>query len=183
MLDSNAADTAEPVSDDRSSASAELVSAPEIRPARKNPAAMTPAPSLAKTNSGNAKPQTLAARTAVHPSLAVQGTKLVAEPSLAAAPATLQPVAPAADPSANLTKLDSSAPTYLEVGSFKESKWADDAVERLTQMGFHAICVHKTMLWKLQSYHVEVGPYSTSSEMQGAQDRLAAQGFKPHPVK
>jgi len=74
------------------------------------------------------------------------------------------------------------AETYLEVGSFGDTKWADDAVERLSQLGFHAICVHKTVLWR-QSYHVQVGPYVTSDQIDDAQKRLTDQGFKSHVVK
>ncbi len=77
---------------------------------------------------------------------------------------------------------DSIAETYLEVGSFKDTKWADDAVERLSQQGFHAICVHKTVFW-IQSYHVQVGPYATSDQIDQAQERLTEQGIKSHIVK
>lgn len=36
------------------------------------------------------------------------------------------------------------APSYLEVGSFKDAKWADSAVDQLDSLGFHAICIHKS---------------------------------------
>jgi hypothetical protein len=170
--------------DSSSSAPAELNSVADApRPARRKPAAQAPAASLVKPTSPNSTNQAVIARTVSHSSAAVQDTKLIAEPSLAAAPAILQPPAPGVDAGSSGAKADSSVPTYLEVGSFKESKWADDAVEKLNQMGFHAICVHKTMLWKLQSYRVQVGPYATASEMEAAQVRLTAQGFKPHAVK
>jgi serine/threonine protein kinase len=83
---------------------------------------------------------------------------------------------------ASADKPASIAGTYLEVGSFKDTKWADDAVERLSQQGFHAICVHKTVLW-MQSYHVEVGPYVASDQVDDAQKRLTEQGIKSHIVK
>ena len=79
-------------------------------------------------------------------------------------------------------KSDLITETYLEVGSFKETEWADDAVERLSQLGFHAICVHKTVLW-MQSYHVQVGPYTASEQIDNAQKRLADQGITSHIVK
>ena len=100
-------------------------------------------------------------------------------------PAT-RPPAPAtasadrAEPSAG--KPGDVAQTYLEVGSFKDTQWADDAVERLSKLGFHAICVHKTVLWK-QSYHVQVGPYVTSDQIDHAQEQLTEQGIKSHVVK
>jgi len=91
--------------------------------------------------------------------------------------------APSVDPAKPGTgKPDSIAASYLEVGTFKETEWADDAVQKLSQLGFHAICVHKTVLWK-QSYHVEVGPYGTPEEVDHAQKRLTEQGFKTHIVK
>jgi serine/threonine protein kinase len=104
-----------------------------------------------------------------------------------ATPVSLPAPQPAAAVSASSAqpatdKPASIAETYLEVGAFGDTHWADDAVERLSQMGFHAICVHKTLLWK-QSYHVQVGPYTTSEQLDDAQQRLTAQGFKPRVVK
>ncbi|MDR3720599.1 MAG: protein kinase [Candidatus Acidoferrales bacterium] len=86
----------------------------------------------------------------------------------------------------NQPKTEESEPAstgiYLEVGSFKDAKWADDAADRLTQLGFHAICIHKTVLW-MQSYHVEVGPYGNADEIAENQERLDLQGFKSHVAK
>jgi predicted Ser/Thr protein kinase len=72
--------------------------------------------------------------------------------------------------------------TYLEVGTFNDGSWADEAVSRLSEMGFHAICVHKKQLWA-QSYRVEVGPFETLQNMESAEQQLTAKGFKPHAVK
>jgi hypothetical protein len=71
---------------------------------------------------------------------------------------------------------------YLEVGSFKDSTWADEAVEKLKQLGFHSFAVHKAHLW-LQSYQVKVGPYADKEALEDARKNLVLQGFKPHPVK
>jgi cell division septation protein DedD len=71
---------------------------------------------------------------------------------------------------------------YLEVGSFKDESWANAAIEKLTQLGFHAILIHKQRLW-VQSYHVEVGPYGSSGSIAGARQILDSQGFKVHPAK
>jgi len=54
-------------------------------------------------------------------------------------------------------------------------------VEKLTQLGFHAVVVHKTLLWA-QSFHVEVGPYTDPKEMETARQSLASRGFKSHTV-
>jgi cell division protein FtsN len=109
------------------------------------------------------------------------GAALASASVPASQPAT--PAAASVDPAKpSPAKPDSIAASYLEVGTFKESEWADDAVDKLSQLGFHAICVHKTLLWK-QSYHVEVGPYATPEEISQAQEQLTAQGFKPHVVK
>jgi cell division protein FtsN len=71
---------------------------------------------------------------------------------------------------------------YFEVGSFKDSTWADQAVAKLTQLGFHAASVRKNLLW-VRSYQVRVGPYADTKDMQAAIQDLSSQGFKPHPLK
>jgi serine/threonine protein kinase/cell division protein FtsN len=71
---------------------------------------------------------------------------------------------------------------FLEVGSFKDAPWADNAVEKLAQFGFHAISVQKGHLWA-QSYHVQVGPYASQKDIDNAQQTLASHGFKGHVVK
>ena len=70
---------------------------------------------------------------------------------------------------------------YLEVGTFKDETWANNAVDKLTQLGFHAVLIHKNLLWS-QSYHVQVGPYTNQKDIADARQSLAAQGFKAHPV-
>ena len=74
-----------------------------------------------------------------------------------------------------------TAETYFEVGAFKDETWANQAVDKLTQLGFHTFVIHKNLLWS-QSYHVEVGPYTNQKDIANARQILAAQGFKPHPV-
>ncbi|HLJ17764.1 MAG TPA: protein kinase [Bryobacteraceae bacterium] len=71
---------------------------------------------------------------------------------------------------------------YLEVGSFKDPTWADNAVDKLRQLGLHSISYHKTVLW-MQSYQVRVGPYANQKDLEEARERLIAEGFKPHAVK
>lgn len=99
-------------------------------------------------------------------------------------PAAANP-APASSKSSDASTPESKpeAPaSYLEVASFKEATWADNAAEKLTQLGFRAISVYKSRLW-MQSYRVQVGPYTDLKEMETDRLRLAAQGFKSHPVK
>jgi serine/threonine protein kinase/class 3 adenylate cyclase len=77
---------------------------------------------------------------------------------------------------------DSKAPKlYFEVGTFKDETWANNAVDKLTQLGFHAVLIHKNLLWT-QSYHVEVGPYTNQKDIAEARQNLASHGFKTHPV-
>ena len=77
---------------------------------------------------------------------------------------------------------DSKAPKlYFDVGTFKDETWANNAVDKLTQLGFHAVLIHKNLLWT-QSYHVEVGPYTNQKDIAEARQSLASQGFKTHPV-
>ncbi len=71
---------------------------------------------------------------------------------------------------------------YLEVGSFKDASWAQNAVEKLAALGYHAISVHQSRLW-MQSFHVQVGPFTDLGEVDTAQKSLASQGFKTHLVK
>jgi cell division septation protein DedD len=71
---------------------------------------------------------------------------------------------------------------YLEVGTFKDPTWADNAVDKLRQIGLHSISYHKAVLW-MQSYQVRVGPYANQKDLEEARQRLLAEGFKPHPVK
>jgi serine/threonine protein kinase/class 3 adenylate cyclase len=118
------------------------------------------------------------------------------------APAAVQNAAPepAAEPTEIATALEpafspsyiASAPKaaadaaktpklYIEVGTFKDETWANNAVDKLTQLGFHAIVIHKNLLWT-QSYHVQVGPYTDQKDIADARQSLAAQGFKAHPV-
>lgn len=94
----------------------------------------------------------------------------------------LQP-AQAPDASASSSNMKSTLPeAYLEVGSFNDQNWADDAVNQLTHLGFAAFSVHKTHLW-VQSYHVEVGPFKTVASLEAAETSLEAKGFKSHAVK
>jgi cell division septation protein DedD len=99
-------------------------------------------------------------------------------PPAAANPA---PASPKTDVKTPESQPEATA-SFLEVASFKEATWADNAVEKLKQLGFHAVSVHKSHLW-MQSYRVQVGPYTDAKEMEADRLRLVAQGFKSHPVK
>jgi cell division septation protein DedD/predicted Ser/Thr protein kinase len=68
---------------------------------------------------------------------------------------------------------------YLEVGSFKDSIWAQKAVDQLAGLGFHAVSIHKGRLW-MQSYHVQVGPYANQTDIEAAQRSLASHDFASH---
>ncbi len=92
------------------------------------------------------------------------------------------PAVPADGPKSTHTEATSLPALYLEVGTFKEEAWANSAVEKLSKLGFHAVCIHKSRLW-VESYHVQVGPYMDPKEMEAARQRLASQGFKIHTVK
>ncbi len=103
----------------------------------------------------------------------------LSQPSNAPEPAVEQPSAAnqakAVDTESKAQKL------YFEVGSFKDETWASSAVDKLTQLGFHAVIIHKNLLWS-QSYHVQVGPYTNQKDIAEARQSLAAQGFKAHAV-
>lgn len=74
-----------------------------------------------------------------------------------------------------------TANLFLEVGAFKDEGLANDAEQKLTQLGFHPMLMHKNLLW-MQSYRVQVGPYSSQKEAAEAQQSLAAQGFKARRI-
>jgi len=95
------------------------------------------------------------------------------EPVVDAGSAAAQPKA--IDSDAKIRKL------YVEVGTFKDENWASSAVDKLTELGFHAVLVHKNLLW-VNSYHVQVGPYANQKDLAEAQKDLATHGFKAHPV-
>ncbi len=95
---------------------------------------------------------------------------------------TLQPATARSAPNASAQPQPPLSEPYLEVGSFNDSDWADEAVNRLSRLGFAAFAVHKSRLW-IQSYHVEVGPFKTTNGLESAEARLAANGFKSHAVK
>lgn len=119
------------------------------------------------------------------------------------APASPQVVTPVAQPTTALTASLNSSDTpakaetaevadakdaktsdkalYLEVATFKDETWAQNAVEKLTSLGFQAFYVHKTKLW-LQSYRVEVGPFANAREMQLIQQDLNSKGYKVKPM-
>ncbi|MGC1688142.1 MAG: protein kinase [Candidatus Acidiferrales bacterium] len=99
-----------------------------------------------------------------------------------AAPVAATPTAKPADSGNFVVGAPGSTLTYLEVGSSKDSAWADSAKEKLSELGFRAVSQRKGHLW-VQSYHVEVGPYADPKELEAAQQNLAAHGFKSHPVK
>jgi serine/threonine protein kinase len=137
-----------------------------------------------KPNAANINPSVLEG--SPHPPPADQTPVIAGAAIMRTSEPAAQPAAAAAA-SADSTKpgtdnTDSVTESYLEVGAFKDTKWAEDAVERLSQEGFHAICVHKSVLW-MKSYHVQVGPYSTSDQIEHAQERLTEQGIKSHIVK
>jgi len=118
----------------------------------------------------------------------------------AAASQAVDPEAPTNPPQANIALADStqertspasahktvgsepkSPSIFVEVGSFKDETWANNAVDKLTQLGFHAILIHKTLLWA-QSFHVQVGPYTDPKEIEAVRQSLASHGFKSHAV-
>jgi len=159
--------------------------AESVKKRTKTRAISAPLPPNPKPNSTNIRPSVFVGPSQPSPA---DSTPVTAGAALVSAtvPAS-QPLPSAAAPSVDpakpiAAKPDSIAASYLEVGTFKETEWADDAVQKLSQLGFHAICVHKSVLWK-QSYHVEVGPYGTPEEVDHAQKRLTEQGFKTHIVK
>jgi hypothetical protein len=105
--------------------------------------------------------------------------KLAPAPSVAEVPAAASKPADLAS-----TKSDAKAlnEPYLEVATYKDQLIADHTIADVNNLGLHAFSVQKNKLW-MESYHVEVGPFTNSVDMANAQKELTAKGFKPHPVK
>jgi class 3 adenylate cyclase/cell division septation protein DedD len=108
-----------------------------------------------------------------------------AEPAGSVRPISAAETAPESDSAALPLKADATpkkaTSLYLEVGTFKDETWANNASDKLQQLGYHTILIHKNVLW-MQSYHVQVGPYAGQEDLAAAQKSLAVQGFKTHPA-
>jgi class 3 adenylate cyclase/cell division protein FtsN len=105
------------------------------------------------------------------PSQPAAAPKSLAEQLVEEANAAGKPLSTGGDPA--------EAKMFLEAGAFKNESEATHAVDELTQLGFHAVQVHKGKLWS-QSYRVEVGPYTSQSEVSNAEQSLSSHGFKSH---
>jgi serine/threonine protein kinase len=132
-----------------------------------------------QTLTSSAQPQTLPAADISQPASSEAATK-PPQPDSAPPNLALEKTSPA-----SVQKTTDSAPktatVFIEVGSFKDETWAISAEEKLTQLGFHAVLIHKTLLWA-QSFHVQVGPYTDPKEIEAARQRLSSHGFKSHLV-
>jgi cell division protein FtsN len=160
---------------------------PAPRPKQTRLAASTDKPLLQKNVAGSGNAQTLAS---LSPTESIVASNSAAPATLASVATPTEslsspdPVANAGNAAAQPKSVDSDAKTsklYVEVGSFKDETWASSAVDKLTQLGFHAVLVHKNLLW-VNSYHVQVGPYANKKDLAEAQKDLATHGFKAHPV-
>jgi len=164
--------------------------------------AMKSAPADLNSNAAHVRGARGAARnskstTGAHPVLAAMSTSLpVEDPTKtravedaaklepAPAPASDANAAKAAQPAASASTAAKSelAEPYLDVTSYKDQLVADETVANISKLGLHAFSVQKSHLW-METFHVEVGPFTNSTDMAEAQRQLAAKGFKPHPSK
>ena len=94
----------------------------------------------------------------------------------------LQPIALVKQPNQSPQDSPPLPDSYLEVGSFNDAGWANNAVNHLSQLGLPARAVRKSHLW-MQSYHVEVGPFKTLNALESAEKALTQKGFNPRAVK
>jgi cell division protein FtsN len=126
-----------------------------------------------------------------HPVLASMNTSLpIEDPTQKRAltdaaklePAPAPVTAPASQPPADAVAKSQLAEPYLEVTSYKDQLLADETVANISKLGMHAFSVQKSHLW-METFHVEVGPFSNSTDMLEAQKELSAKGFKAHPSK
>jgi PilZ domain/SPOR domain len=81
------------------------------------------------------------------------------------------------EPSAvNSTQIHSEK--YLEIGKFKEKPLADQATQRLSQLGFPATVIQRSRLF-VKSYQVLVGPFASDPAAEAAHKDLSSRGFTP----
>jgi len=166
---------------------AKLNSARPIPPPVRTNAAQSKIPTARLTGAHVPKPALAAVSEMQAADSSMNGlTAVGARPDLSAAllpAATPEPAKPAG---IDKQKAAGSQPdvteNYLEVASFNDSTWSDKAVDQLTQLGFHAVTIHKSHLW-MQSFHVRVGPYANIPDMEAAEKSLAKLGFKSHPAR
>ena len=158
-----------------SSKAANAVAAPKTRAVRntKSKSAANAKPSLASAS------VSLPVADAATTNGVANAAKLTPAPTVAEAPA------PASKPAeVAATKSDAKAlnEPYLEVATYKDQLIADQTIADVNNLGLHAFSVQKNKLW-MESYHVEVGPFTNSVDMANAQKELTAKGYKAHPVK
>jgi PilZ domain/SPOR domain len=67
---------------------------------------------------------------------------------------------------------------FLEVGKFNDKLQADRTSDKLSQLGFKATLVHKSLFWR-KSYQILVGPYASDLDAEAAHKSLASSGFTP----
>jgi hypothetical protein len=67
---------------------------------------------------------------------------------------------------------------YLEIGNFADRRQAGITSERLSQLGFRAMLVNKSVFWR-KSYQLLVGPYASEPEAEVAHKNLESKGFTP----
>jgi serine/threonine protein kinase/class 3 adenylate cyclase len=180
-----AANLKSPHSDPISVAAASEVLPSQVpTPVKRKQAPARPTVKKAQTNAAPAPSQTLTASTQPQPvpsdeasQPAVPEVPNLPKPVFAPASETLvpAPVTKSAEAFAKPSNL------FLEVASFKDETWAQTAVEKLAQLGFHAIVVRKSLLWS-QSYKVEVGPYTDPKEIESVRQNLVINGYKAKVV-
>lgn len=77
---------------------------------------------------------------------------------------------------------NSTAGKYIDAGRFRDGSRANQVMDELGQLGFHAIIVHSRVLW-MNSYHILVGPYSNQGEVEAARHSLESRGFDPRVLQ
>jgi hypothetical protein len=100
---------------------------------------------------------------------------------------TLRPAVPRANsadqPAVNVERSieqgsNSPVERYLEIGKFNDRRQADKTSDKLSQLGFKATLVNKSVLWR-KSYQLLVGPYGSDPEAEVAHKNLESKGFTP----
>ena len=150
-------------------------STPNPQKAQIDPKKPVPVPAATSAAQAEAMTFTVAAAAAsTESTMSSLQPAAVPEAAAANAPSAVS----AAKPDAGMAKTHN---LYLEVGTFKDEFLANTVADKLNQLGFHTVMIHKNVLW-MQSYRVQVGPYPSQKEIAEAQQGLASHDFKTRLV-
>ena len=156
------------------------------RPAQVKPEPQVVAPTISATPSSEPLPSINFAAESAPPPPEPGGTvqpESTDRPVGSAKVIEAKPASGSLDNAEDIAELNSGVPfgKYFDVGRFRDELRARSTTDDLAHAGFHAIVIHKHVLW-MNSYEVLAGPYRDPGEAQIAIKNLHSHGFKTHSL-